>query len=95
MSGHSSESGAVADLFETIVDAVGVGTLPDDTIEQIARYLTEFGYVRVPANLAVTRQSPGGRSLTYCCCDRTTARLVVCPVHPEATRTTPSAGGDA
>lgn len=33
--------------------------------------------------LAVTRQSPGGKSLTYCCCDRTTARLVVCPAHPD------------
>jgi hypothetical protein len=31
--------------------------------------------------LAVQYQSPNGTSLTRCCCDRTTARLVVCPVH--------------
>lgn len=31
--------------------------------------------------VAVTRKSPNGTSLTYCCCDRTTARLLVCPVH--------------
>ena len=45
------------------------------------------------APLAVTYQSPGGRSLTRCCCDRTTARLVVCPVHPDATPIPP--GGSA
>lgn len=33
--------------------------------------------------LAVERTSPGGRSLTYCCCDRTVARLVICPTHPD------------
>lgn len=34
-------------------------------------------------SLAMGRTSPGGKSLTYCCCDRTTARLVVCPAHPD------------
>lgn len=41
--------------------------------------------------LAVTYQSPNGTSLTRCCCDRTTARLVVCPVHGEPI-TTPEQG---
>ena len=43
--------------------------------------------------LAVQYLSPNGTSLTRCCCDRTTARLVACPVHPEA-RVIPPAMGD-
>lgn len=45
---------ALADLADTIEDAVGVRTLDDETIWQIARYLTASGYARVipPAGLA-------------------------------------------
>lgn len=38
----------------------------------------------VLASVAVTYQSPGGRSLTRCCCGQTTARLIICPMHPKS-----------
>lgn len=44
---RSSESSALTDLFDTIEDAVGVGALSHDTVEQIARYLIASGYARV------------------------------------------------
>lgn len=50
----------------------------DALVAQVWEFLTERGY-------AITYQSPGGRSLTRCFCDQTAARLVVCPVHPDAT----------
>lgn len=41
------------------------------------------------SGLAVQYQSPNGTSLTRCCCDQTTARLVVCPLHPDGLVTPP------
>lgn len=45
----SEQRDALTELAETIEDAVGVGTLDDDTVWQIARYLTASQYARAAA----------------------------------------------
>lgn len=73
-------------LRETLIDfALWGGDTREDAEWAAETFLSERA-----VSLALTYQSPGGRSLTRCCCDRTTARLVVCPEHPEAHVTPPA-----
>lgn len=101
MSGHSAENGLLIPShwnphwnYHLGGEPRSICACPDGPYEG-ARLVTTPRFCERCGGLvsaAVTRQSPGGQSLTYCCCDRTTARLVVCPVHPEATPLPPGEG---
>lgn len=92
MSEHGVDKDVVNHVARVLMDAWEKAEGKPVSPSYVATF-ADMARAVLAAPIAVTRQSPGGRSLTYCCCDRTTARLLVCPVHPEATSVTPP-GGD-
>jgi hypothetical protein len=84
---NSAETGAVALAVERLTERVRTNESDDADVSAITVNVGDLRAVlrALSGPLAVEYQSPTGTSLTHCCCDRTAARLVACPVHGDPT----------